>query len=163
MYALSWAMYDVNNYPRNWLYQGINPNMNSWNEQIWSDIHLSPQENKYHSRRQKVNLTNYLISFVMNTYIVHQNNCWNIWTALKTMIHFLYHYFNAYAILGYTGQGHKNIKRHTAHTIVSSPNPKQWIIDHTSDLMMIIRQSNIFSQPSRGNWVKWKHTAPYIE
>ena len=57
----------------------------------------------------------------------------------------------------------KNIKRHTTHTIVSWPNPKQWIIVHTSDLMMIIRQSNIFSQPSRGNWVNWKHTAPYIE
>ena len=47
---------------------------------------------------------------------------------------------------------YKNIKRHTAHTIVLWPNPKQWIIVHTSDLMMIIRQSNIFSQPSRGNW-----------
>ena len=34
----------------------------------------------------------------------------------------------------------KNIKRHTAHTIVSWPNPKQWVIVHTSDLMMIIRQ-----------------------
>ena len=31
--------------------------------------------------------------------------------------------------------------RHTAHTIVSWPNPKQWVIVHTSDLMMIIRQS----------------------
>ena len=50
----------------------------------------------------------------------------------------------------------KNIKRHTAHTIVSWPNPKQWILVHTSDLMMIIRQSNILSQPSRGNWVNWK-------
>ena len=59
---------------------------------------------------------------------------------------------------------HKNIKRHTAHTIVSWPNPNQWIIVHTSDLMMfIIRQSNIFSQPSRGNRVNWKNTAPYIE
>ena len=36
---------------------------------------------------------------------------------------------------------HKNIERHTAHTIVSWPNPKQWVIVHTSDLMMIIRQS----------------------
>ena len=36
---------------------------------------------------------------------------------------------------------HKNIERHTAHTIVPWPNPKQWIIVHTSDLMMIIRQS----------------------
>ena len=36
---------------------------------------------------------------------------------------------------------YKNIERHTAHAIVSWPNPKQWVIVHTSDLMMIIRQS----------------------
>ena len=36
---------------------------------------------------------------------------------------------------------YKNIERHTAHTIVSWPNRKQWVIVHTSDLMMIIRQS----------------------
>ena len=35
---------------------------------------------------------------------------------------------------------HKNIEGHTAHTIVSWYNPKQWIIVHTSDLMMKIRQ-----------------------
>ena len=35
----------------------------------------------------------------------------------------------------------KNIERYTAHTIVSWLNPKQWVIVHTSDLMMIIRQS----------------------
>ena len=34
----------------------------------------------------------------------------------------------------------KNIERHTTHTIVSWPNPKQWVIVHNSDLM-IIRQS----------------------
>ena len=36
---------------------------------------------------------------------------------------------------------YKNIERHTVHTIVSWPNPKQWVIVHTSNLMMIIRQS----------------------
>ena len=36
---------------------------------------------------------------------------------------------------------HKNIERHTAHTIVSWPNTKQCVIVHTYDLMMIIRQS----------------------
>ena len=36
---------------------------------------------------------------------------------------------------------HKNIERHTADTIVSWPNPKRLVIVHTSDLMMIIRQS----------------------
>ena len=33
----------------------------------------------------------------------------------------------------------KNILRHTAHTIVSWPNSKQWLTIHTSDLMMKIR------------------------
>ena len=36
---------------------------------------------------------------------------------------------------------HKNIERHTEDTIVSWPNPTQWVIVHTSDLMMMIRQS----------------------
>ena len=35
----------------------------------------------------------------------------------------------------------KNTKRRTAHTIVSWPKPTQWVKVHTSDLMMIIRQS----------------------
>ena len=33
----------------------------------------------------------------------------------------------------------KNTERHTAHTIVSWPSPKQWVIVHSSDLMIIIR------------------------
>ena len=33
---------------------------------------------------------------------------------------------------------HKNLVRHTAHTIVSWPNPQQWLMIHPSDLMMII-------------------------
>ena len=32
----------------------------------------------------------------------------------------------------------KNIRRHTAHTIASRLNHKQWQMGHTSDLMMII-------------------------
>ena len=57
----------------------------------------------------------------------------------------------------------KNIERRTAHTIVSWPNPKQWVIVHTSDLMMIIRQSiYIFSQLSQRKWVNWKHTAHWV-
>ena len=31
--------------------------------------------------------------------------------------------------------GHENIVRHTAHSIVSWPNPKQWLMIHTSDWM----------------------------
>ena len=38
-------------------------------------------------------------------------------------------------------RSYKNIERYTADTIVSWPNPKQWVLVHTSDLMMIIRQS----------------------
>ena len=36
---------------------------------------------------------------------------------------------------------YKNIEKHTAHTIVSWPNPKHWVIVHTFDSMMMIRQS----------------------
>ena len=32
----------------------------------------------------------------------------------------------------------KNIERHTAHTIVSWPNPKQWQMGHASHLMMMM-------------------------
>ena len=35
----------------------------------------------------------------------------------------------------------KNIKRHTAHTIVSLPNHRQWLMIHTSGLMMMIKSS----------------------
>ena len=49
------------------------------------------------------------------------------------------HIFNAYK-RGY----HKNIERQTADTIVSWPNPKQWVIIFTSDLMMIIIRQSIY-------------------
>ena len=43
-----------------------------------------------------------------------------------------------------------NIKRrHTAHTIVSWPNPEQWLMIHTSNLIMIIRLST-HSRDHRG-------------
>ena len=43
--------------------------------------------------------------------------------------------------LFYFDQKNKNIERHTAHTFASWPtcNPKQWLMIHTSGLMMIIR------------------------
>ena len=52
----------------------------------------------------------------------------------------------------------KNTKRHTAQTIVSWPNPKQWF----DDLMMIIRQSTYILSIITRKWVNWKHTAPRI-
>ena len=61
----------------------------------------------------------------------------------------------------FTQDDRKHIERHSADTIVSWPNPKQWVTVHTSDLMMIIRQS-ILSQSSQQKWVNWKHTAPHI-
>ena len=72
-------------------------------------------------------------------FLVHSGQrCWwissNYWNgSIHNMNHFskdLYvdkHCYN------------KNIVRHTAHTIVSWPNPKQWLMIHTSGLMMIIR------------------------
>ena len=40
-------------------------------------------------------------------------------------------------VLIHASSYHKNLEGHTAHTIVSWPNPKQRVIVHTSDLMMI--------------------------
>ena len=52
-------------------------------------------------------------------------------------------YLSLHVLLGpgwlWSDISHKNIVRHTAHTIVSWPNPKQWLMIHTSGLMMIIR------------------------
>ena len=45
----------------------------------------------------------------------------------------------------------KNIERHTTHIIVSWPNPKQWMIVHTFDWMMIIRQSIYSFNHYKGN------------
>ena len=57
---------------------------------------------------------------------------------------------------------HKNIEIHTAHTSVSRPNPKQWVIVHTSDLMMIIRQSiYILSIITRGVGKLKTHSLTY--
>ena len=56
---------------------------------------------------------------------------------------------------------YKNIVRHTAHTIVSWPNPKQWLMINTSGLMMIIREST-HSHDHHRTRVSWRHTAPYI-
>ena len=57
-----------------------------------------------------------------------------------------------------------NTERHIVHTIVSRPNPKQWMIVHSSDLMMMIRHKTnyISSQSSQGRWVNWRHRPIYI-
>ena len=51
-----------------------------------------------------------------------------------------YNRCNYLSMLGLT-LNHKSIERHTAHTIGSWLNPEQWLIVHTSDFVMIIRQS----------------------
>ena len=51
--------------------------------------------------------------------------------------------------------------RHTAHTIVSWPSPKQWVIIHTSDLLMIIRQSIYHLNHHKGDW-QTENTQPHI-
>ena len=56
----------------------------------------------------------------------------------------------------------RNIERHTADTIVSWPNPKQWVIVHTSDLMMIIRQSIYILSIMTREMVNWKTYNPYL-
>ena len=43
---------------------------------------------------------------------------------------------------------YKNIEIHTVHTILSWPNPKQWQMVHTSDLIMVIDRARVFSQSS---------------
>ena len=45
----------------------------------------------------------------------------------------------------------ENRERHTAHTIVPWPHHKQWMIAHTSDLMMIITQSINYLNHHKGN------------
>ena len=57
---------------------------------------------------------------------------------------------------------YKNIKRHTAHTIVSWPNPKQQIIIHISDQMMITRQSLYSLNHHKGNR-QTENTQPTIK
>ena len=59
--------------------------------------------------------------------------------TVMTLKYFLHYWPSLWGIL-WSLVDHKNIKRHTAHTIVSWPNPKQWVLVHTADLVMIIRQ-----------------------
>ena len=47
---------------------------------------------------------------------------------------------------------HNYMLQLTAHTIVWWPNPKQWIIVHTSDLMVLIRQSAYSISYSMSVW-----------
>ena len=46
---------------------------------------------------------------------------------------------------------HKNIERYTTYTMVSCPNLKQWLIVHTSDLMMTIRQHTYYLNHHKEN------------
>ena len=52
-------------------------------------------------------------------------------------------------------------RTHTAHTTVSWPNPKQWIIIHASDLMMIARQRIYSLNHHKGNG-STENTQPHL-
>ena len=57
---------------------------------------------------------------------------------------------------------YKNTERNSAHSIFSWPNPKQSMLVHTSDLMMIIRQSVcIFSIITREMGKLQAHSSTY--
>ena len=70
------------------------------------------------------------------------SGCWRecTWIDIETKIACFFHQHcpvetqNAKAI-------NKNLEIHTVQTIVPWPNPKQWQMGHTSDLMIIIRWS----------------------
>ena len=57
--------------------------------------------------------------------------CWQIQNGDHKVCHFGTSHFGKRSC-------HKNIARHTVHTDVPWPNPKQWQTVHTSDLIMII-------------------------
>ena len=68
--------------------------------------------------------------------------CSNISGCLFTELHIIFIETEISNWVRFIYQWHyKNIESRTACTIVPWPNPKQWVIVHTSDLMMIIRQS----------------------
>ena len=69
-------------------------------------------------------------------HLLHYSTWWDQWPAVVGLTHAVLRIMIIWA-----KNFDKNIERHTVHTIVSWPNPKQWVIVHTSDLMMIIRQS----------------------
>ena len=57
---------------------------------------------------------------------------------------------------------HKNMARHTAHTIVSLPNPRQCLMFHNYDLMMIVRwNTNILTIMKKETWKLQGHTPIY--
>ena len=81
----------------------------------------------------------YVFISIQNLIILHNVKLYVV--ALTSMPSWFYAYMCVVFYLWTTS--HKNIERHTAHTTVSWPNPKQWLIFHTSDLMMIIRTRDL--------------------
>ena len=70
--------------------------------------------------------------------LLAQLMAWNSICILSALADIILQRHNAVLQMTYN---HKNTERHTAHTIVSWPNPKQWATVHTSDLTMIVKQS----------------------
>ena len=59
--------------------------------------------------------------------------------VLRIITHYFFIFSFKYDKYAWIMMCFKNIVKHTVHTIVSWPNPKQWLMIHTSGLMMIIR------------------------
>ena len=111
-------------------------NIKTWN--TWSQWNTSYNISQYKNYKKK------LFSiwrkeekmYYQTESVSNKNNLRKVWTIIKQVIN-RKKSLKSYDRFMYN----KNIVRHTAHTIVSWPNPKQWLMIHTSDLMMIIRQS----------------------
>ena len=56
----------------------------------------------------------------------------------------------------------KKITWHTAHIIISSRYPKEWVMIQTPDLCMIIREHSHIPPQNWDKWVGGIGTAPYI-
>ena len=64
------------------------------------------------------------------------------WIAI-TNTPYIYHYDIYEKTLCKAWSIYKNIERHTANAIVSWPNPQHWQMSHTSDSILILRQSTL--------------------
>ena len=74
--------------------------------------------------------------------IRYGHNIW-IWDSIRYNMIWKYivsYHIISYHIISYHIIYHNNIERHTAHTIVSWPNLKQWQVGHTSDLIIMSYQ-----------------------
>ena len=101
---------------------------------LWSYSYLFPYSYKMRAYNIKYNGQNVYIWMILRIGWIDTNQK-KLLRHLGYFIDRVYIFFESDLFWGVA----KNIERHTAHTTVSWPNPKQWVIIHT--LMMMIRQS----------------------